>query len=411
MTRLFRLIASCLVAAMALSPAASAVKSDAPATDRQILVMVRHPPDHYRANGAYGGGYGDELARSAREHIARRIAKRYGLTLVEDWPMPIIGVDCFVMSVRDARSRSGATEQLARDAEVEWAEPMQLYSARGEAPSHRDPLYAAEPAAAQWHLADLHRLATGRGTSVAVIDSAIDARHPDLSGQVPVNVNFVAGKAFVAEQHGTAVAGIIAAKADNGLGIAGVAPGARLLGLRACWQAGQDGTVCDTLSLAKALYFAAGKRPNVINLSLAGPDTRLLRTLIVAAMARGSAVVAAFDRSRPDGGFPASVPGVIAVSDSFLAQPRRRVYSAPGKDVPTTGPGGRWILVNGSSFAAAHVSGLLALIRERKRSAALTLVARPRGGGIDACETLGRVAGGCDCACGPSRFASAKPGR
>ena len=76
-------------------------------------------------------------------------------------------------------------------------------------------------AAAQWHLAELHQLASGRGTRVAVIDSGIDASHPDLAGQVAVNRNFVSGQALAAERHGTAVAGIIAAKADNRMGIAG----------------------------------------------------------------------------------------------------------------------------------------------------------------------------------------------
>ena len=119
-------------------------------------------------------------------------------------------------------------------------------SARGRTASHNDPLYAAEPAAAQWHLADLHRIATGRGVKVAVIDSGIEVRHPDLAGQILMSRNFVAGRSAAAEQHGTGVAGIIAAKADNGIGIAGVAPGARLLGLRACWQT-PGATVCDTL--------------------------------------------------------------------------------------------------------------------------------------------------------------------
>ena len=411
MTRLLRLLAIFVAAAMALSPAASAPGNPQPAAERQILVMVRHPPDHYRANGAYGGGYGDELALSARKRLAGRIAKRYGLTLVEEWPMPIIGVDCFVMAVSDARSTSAAAEEVAHDPGVAWAEPMQLYSGRGRSASHNDPLYAAEPAAVEWHLADLHRLATGHGTSVAVIDSGIDARHPDLAGQVRVNVNFVSGRVLTAEQHGTAVAGIIAAKADNGVGIAGVAPAASLLALRACWQAGEGPTVCDTLSLAKALYFAAEKRPSVINLSLSGPNTPLLRALVAVAMRRGSTVVAAFDRDRPDGGFPASVPGVIAASDGFLAPLRRQVYIAPGKDVPTTEPGGRWFLVNGSSFAAAHVSGLIALMREREHSAAPKLIAKSRDGAIDACASLARVPSACDCSCGPYRLASAKARR
>ena len=406
LAQLFLLLVAAL-AASSFAPAATVEGASAPA-DREILVIVRHPLDHYRATGAYGGGYGDELARSARQHLARRIARQYGLTLVDDWAMPMIGVDCFVMVVPQGRSTKAAAEQVSHDADVDWAEAAQLYSTRGAA--HNDPLYAAEPAAGQWHLADLHRIADGRGTVVAVVDSGIDARHPDLAGQVAVNRNFVSGQPLVAEQHGTAVAGIIAAKADNRVGIAGVAPGARLLGLRACWQRGSSAT-CDTLSLAKALYFAVENHPDVINLSLSGPDARLLHEILNIAYARGIAVVAAFDPKLPGGGFPASLPGVIAVSDTPVAGTRNDVYAAPGRDIPTTQPGGRWFLVNGSSFAAAHVSGLLALMRERKRAAPLMLVAQRRGGEIDACATLLRVAGACDCACGSAHLLKAALGR
>ena len=390
-----------LAALILLGPAAA---SAAPADpEQQILVMVRHPPDHYRPNGAYGGGYGDDLARSARERHARRIARAHGLTLLDAWPMPMIGLDCFVMLVPAGRTTSTAAAEVSRDAGVEWAQPNATYETQGGSASHNDPLYPAQPVARQWRLAELHELATGRGVTVAVIDSGIEARHPDLAGQVTVNRNFIAGRAPAFEQHGTGVAGIIAARADNRLGIAGVAPGARLLGLRACWQtaaAPAVRTVCDSFSLVKALYFAAGQRADVINMSLSGPEDRLLGTLLKTVLARGSAVVTAFDPKRPRGGFPASVPGVIAVSDTVVAPSRGRVYTAPGRDVPTTQPGDRWFLVNGSSYAAAHVSGLLALLRQKRPAAGLTLVsARAGGGQIDACATLIRAVRGCDCAC------------
>jgi len=400
------------VAAVALvwCAPAFAKQSLASGPEREILVMVHHPPDHYRPNGAYGGGYGDDLSRSGRERLARGIARQYGLTFVDGWPMPMIGVDCFIMVVPAGRSTTAAAEQVSHDSKVAWAEPVQLYRAQGAVAAPNDPLYAAQPAARQWQLADLHLMATGRGIRVAVIDSGIQANHPDLSGQLLVNRNFVAGQSEVAEDHGTGVAGIIAAKPDNGLGIAGVAPGARLLGLRACWQevGSASPTVCDGLSLAKALYFAIEQKADVINLSLSGPDERLLRELLKAALARGSVVVSAFDRTKTDGGFPASFPGVVAVSDLSLAASRGQVYSAPGRDVPTTEPGGRWFLVNGSSYAAAHVSGLAALVRQRRPSGGLTLVSdRAEGGTIDACATLERVAR-CDCACASSRIASAR---
>ena len=404
MKRLSWLLLLCLAVVAALRPGAVGAASASP--EQQILVMVRHPPDHYRPNGAYGGGYGDELARSARERLARRIARAHGLTLVDEWPMPMIGLDCFVMAVPAGRTPVAAAAELARDARVEWAQPNTLYEAQGGTAAHNDPLFPAQPVARQWRLAELHELATGRGVKIAVIDSGIEASHRDLAGQLAVNRNFIAGRAPAFEQHGTGVAGIIGAKAGNRIGIAGVAPGARLLGLRACWQASGSPavrTVCDSFSLVKALYFAAEQKADVINMSLSGPDDRLLSTLMKAVMARGSAIVTAFDARRANGGFPASVPGVIAVSDAVVAPSRGRVYTAPGRDVPTTQPGDRWFLVNGSSYAAAHVSGLLALLRQKRPSAAPSLVsARAGGGPIDACATLVRAARGCDCGCARS---------
>jgi subtilisin family serine protease len=387
----------------------SAREPSAPTPEHEILVMVRHPPDHYRPSGAYDGGYGDVLMRSARQRLARKIARSHRLTFVDQWPMPMIGMDCFVMAVTDGRSTAAAAQQVSHDSDVAWAQPVAMYQARSSGRAPNDPLFAAEPAAAQWNLADLHRIATGRGVSVAVVDSGIEASHPDLAGQVAVNRNFVAGHPAAAEAHGTGVAGIIAAKAGNGVGIAGVAPDARLLGLRACWQNGPSAaqTICDSFSLAKALYFAIDRKANVINLSLSGPDDLLLKELVKTALARGSVVVAAFDRAKADGGFPASLPGVIAVSDGPVASARRQVYIAPGHDVPTTQPGGRWFLVNGSSYAAAHVSGLVALIRQR-RSAPVTLVAEGHGGAIDACATLLHAASGCECSCGPISAARAR---
>jgi subtilisin family serine protease len=403
------LFALCAATLVALRTPMAVAAAPASPPERQILVMVQHPPDHYRPNGAYGGGYGDSISRSERERLARRIAKAHGLTLVDAWPMPMIGLDCFVMAVPGGRTTTAAAAELSRDNDVQWAQPVGLYETQGGTISNNDPLYPAQPSARLWHLADLHQLATGKGIKVAVIDSGIEANHPDLAGQVAVNRNFISGRSPAFEVHGTGVAGIIAAKADNGIGIMGVAPASRILGLRACWQTtATDGrTICDSFSLVKALYFAIEQKADVINMSLSGPDDRLLRELVDRALERGSTVVAAFDPKRPDGGFPASVLGVTAVSDSPIAPARGHVYNAPGRGVPTTQPGDRWFLVNGSSYAAAHVSGLVALIRQRRRASGAALVTDGSGGRIDACASLVRAAGAaCDCACTAGRLAS-----
>jgi subtilisin family serine protease len=373
---------------------------------REVLVLLRAPPPHYRPGGAYGDAYDDTLGRSARHRIAARLARAHGLTLVTDWPMPLLGLDCYVMAAPAGRTAAEEAALLSREPGVAWSEPMHIYRGEGAAAPQvhapNDPLFRAQPAAVQWRLADLYQMSTGRNVLVAVVDSQVERGHPDLMGQVPVAESFVSGPPSEGEAHGTGVAGIIAARADNGVGIAGVAPGARLMALRACWQT-PPATLCDTLSLAKALHFAIDHRAQVINLSLGGPPDTLLGRLIDVALARGVAVVGAYDRGLPDGGFPASHPGVVAVSDGPVEGGSPDLYTAPGRDVPTTQPGGRWSLVNGSSFAAAHVSGLIALTRQggsgRDRRGLMLVAARSGGGAIDSCATLLRALGPCDCAC------------
>ena len=92
---------------------------------------------------------------------------------------------------------------------------------------------------------------------------------------------------------------------------------------------------------------------------------------------------------------------MIAVGDESLQSLPALVYGAPGRDIPTTQPGGKWYLVNGSSYSAAHVSGLVALLRERHRAAAPQSLAasRPHGGTIDACASLLGPFDRCDCSC------------
>ena len=375
-------------------------------TRQQVLVLLRLPPSHLRGGADYDDNYSDATARSARRRFAGRLARAHGLTLAKDWAMPLIGVDCYVMAVPASQSPQAMADALSHDRGVAWAEPMSVYHGQRAAPTPNDPLFLAQPAAHVWRLADLHQIATGKGVSVAVIDSMIDQNHPDLAGRIQSRENFVEGRSDAPERHGTGVAGVIAAVGNNGLGIAGIAPRAHLMALRACWQtlpaAGAPDTVCDTLGLAEALHFAVLHNAQVINLSLSGPPDPLLGKLIDVAVAHGATVVGAADPSLPDGGFPASHPGVVAVATDGLEAPRAGLYTAPGRDVPTTQPGGQWTLVNGSSFAAAHVSGLFALVRERApgaRSAAALVTARAGGGAIDTCATLLRASGPCDCAC------------
>jgi len=379
------------------------------ATDsRAILVMLRMPAAHFRPNARYGGNYDDRAAQEARRRVAAEIARDNGLELVEGWPMPLIGVDCYVMRIPEGRSIEDAIAQVSRHRMVAWSQPLQTYETLASPPPGGDPLFPTQPAASEWRLADLHGVATGRGVTIAVIDSKIEVGHPDLAGQFVSSRDFLSDRAGPAERHGTGIAGVIAAKPGNGVGIVGIAPGARLMALRACFERQREGAVsassCDSLNLAKALNYAIERGADVINMSLSGPQDPLLASLIQVGLDRRIAVVAAFDPKRPGGGFPASIPGVISVAEESLPSLPERVYRAPGRDVPTTQPGGRWYLVNGSSFAAAHITGLLALVREERGSApAAGRIVRSADGDVDACATLVAVSSECRCSCALDR--------
>nr|WP_229265179.1 S8 family serine peptidase [Duganella sp. 1224] len=414
--------------------------------DHQLLVMLRLPATHYRPDASYGGRYIEDNSRNARQRRAEALARQHGLTLVEGWAMPVLGIDCYVMRYPDTANAEQLIAQLARDPQVEWAQPVARFEGMAmsqtagaavaadlDAELAGDPLYRVQPAARYWHVAELHRYTSGRDVKVAVIDSGIDAFHPDLQGQLALNNNFVDAGPAPPENHGTAVAGIIAARVGGG-GILGIAPRAKVMGLRACWQQRDLVTRCNSFTLSKAINFAIQNGAQIINLSLSGPPDRLLDRLLDVALERGISVVGAIDPRATGAAFPASHRGVLAVAAQprfepaqtapiprltsapgaiALAQPgsAARVSGdsdgsagadppllAPGNDIPTSAPGGRWVFVSGSSYAAAHVSGMLALLDELRPGASPAQMraliqsgAALHAATIDACTAISRL--------------------
>src|SRR5258706_2394473 len=416
MTALPALLLALLVATVAPALAGPAAQSEevaaAPTSAAQeLLVMVRMPPAHFRPDVSYGEGYRAPSAHEARRRIAAAIAHTYNLQLKSDWPMPALGVECLVMLVPAEQSVASVVNAIDRDPRAAWAQAVQPF--HGMAYNH--PLLPLQPTARQWHLEELHSASTGRSIPIAELDSAVDRNHPDLAGQVAILEDFT-DRPYRVEAHGTAIAGILVARANNGIGIVGIAPRARLLALRACWQDERDATDCNSFTLAKALQSAINRGAQVVNLSVSGPTDRLLRELIDSALARGIVVVAAADPGADLGGFPASHRGVVSVAmdaDGGAPAITGALVAAPGHDVPATGAAGGWGFVTGSSFAAAEVSGLIALLLERNpdlrpEQIRLLLGGEQRGvrdagaptpKSIDACRVLSAVAGTCVCAC------------
>lgn len=383
--------------------------------ERQLLIMLRMPAPHYRPDVSYGGSYKNDITKTARRRLAEELAGKYGLKVIDHWPMPALNINCYVMQAGEHISLEQAIRQLNQDPQIEWAQPLNTFSAQSTTQPALSPadagLQGMQLIQKYWQLNDVHKLATGRNVLVAVVDSGIDTSHPDLQGQVPVRENFVDGNPYLPEAHGTGVAGIIAAHPDS-KGITGVAPGARLMALRACWQEKNGSTSCNSFTLGKAINYAILNHAQVINLSLSGPDDPLLHKLIDLANARGIKVTGAVDSKKSDGGFPASHPAVFAVSNQpESGMPDKKILIAPGIDIPTTALHSRWNFVSGASYSTAHISGMMALLSELQPAIKPVkirdgIIMRNRqdddvrlSGNIDFCASMKQLSGRCACVC------------
>lgn len=394
--------------------------------ERQIVITVRNTPIRTALNaGSTARGY-DAASRYQVSPAARRdvdgIAQRYGLRQLAAWPIELLGVHCIVFEVPGDRPVDAVLLQLAADPRVESAQPLRTFRtqavARPAAP-YDDPYLGLQENLAAMQVEEAHRWSRGRGVRVAVIDSGVDDSHPDLAHRVVLERDLTGlGATGRFETHGTAVAGVIAADAGNGQGIVGIAPEASVLALRACWQvvAAEEraaGSVCNTFTLAQALTLAISERADVINMSLSGPSDPLLGRLVQRALALGKVVVGAMPEDERDA-FPASLPGVIAVASAEAGKVSNDIelLYAPGRNVLTLRPAARYDFEDGSSMAAANVSGVVALLLAVKRNLTAAEIrgllqnaaphARPVRVAteriVNACEALAALAGGGDCA-------------
>ncbi|MER7334544.1 type VII secretion-associated serine protease mycosin [Micromonospora sp. NPDC000119] len=236
----------------------------------------------------------------------------------------------------------------------------------------------------QWQLDALRaeaawRSSTGRGVTVAVIDSGVDASHPDLAGQVLPGLDLVdpGGSADEPDPvgHGTTVAGLIAGRNDDKHGAVGLAPDARILPVRVL---DSENRYDDAMIVAKGVRWAVDNGARVINLSLGGSgDSAALAAAIDYAFARDVVVIACTGNVAASSGskvwYPAREPGVIAVAGldgdsenlwSGSITGRATALAAPATGLVGARPGGYW-RVQGTSFAAPLVAATAALVRAR----------------------------------------------
>lgn len=348
-----------------------------------------------------------------------RLSRTYGLKRVADWPLGSLSIRCLVFEVADPAQRAATIAALSRERYVESAQEVGAFFTSADAPGaqvarsdYNDPYRNMQHALKEMQIPESHRWATGRGVRVAVIDTGTDTRHPELRERITGIRNFVDrdGDVFNGDIHGTAVTGVIAAASNNGTGLVGVAPEADVLSLKACWHRSNapGDAICNSFTLAKALNFAIDQQVDVINLSLGGPTDPLLSRLVSKALEQNILVVGAATPKFPDG-FPVGVDGVIGVSNAGAPQPQSRLVNAPGNQVFSTSPENQYDFFTGSSFSAAQVSGIAALIRQRKPHLPAKIVkellaatSNPGQGFTNACRAVARVVESEGCGASPT---------
>ncbi|MCW2001434.1 subtilisin family serine protease [Xanthomonas arboricola] len=368
----------------AIAAAAEAEKADAdakvPDSSRDILLAVANPLTAPPARaGSSLIGYASSYY-GAGQHAAARmeaLKQRYQLREVSAWPITSLGLYCAVLHPPAGVSRDELIKALSDDDGVELVQPVQEFSVfstdasekTGALTSYNDPYVDLQRGFIATDAASAQAVTQGRGVTVAVVDTGVDTSHPDLKSRIREVHDLVDDTPVTTstDSHGTEVAGIIAAGSNNHQGIVGMAPRAMLSIYKACWYAPSAGSTgstarCNSFTLAKALAAINNSSARVVNLSLGGPADPLLRKMLTHLVDQGRIVVAAMPPNGRLDGFPNDVPGVLVVRSSSATAALPGVLSAPGKDILTTQPNGRYDFTSGSSMATAHVSGMAALL-------------------------------------------------
>jgi len=223
-----------------------------------------------------------EIDGALSEAQADEMARRHGLRRVQSQNFALIGSTIGLFRVTDRRSVDVVSREFATEASVRSVQPNFRYLLQDQKPAalgEGDPL---QYALAKMRLPEAHKLAHGSGVKVAVIDAAIDVRHPELAGSIVDSFDAL-GSTEGPHVHGTGIAGAIVAHAR----LMGSAPAAGIMAIRAFGTAA-NGAQSNSYVILKALDYAAGHGAQVINMSFAGPKDALIERGVDAVARRTS---------------------------------------------------------------------------------------------------------------------------
>lgn len=304
------------------------------------------------------------------QQIEDQIAARYNLEILQRVKVALIGRRIIRCRISNNRPVNAVLAAMQGDGQITASQPNYYY--RRQAALQGETSSSIQYALEKLEISAAHAVATGFGSLIAIVDTGIDQSHPDLLAAVAGSFDATDVKQQVNDPHGTAVAGIITAHGA----IEGVAPEAKLLDIRVFEpETGGAGSVASTVALLRGLQWSTNSHARVVNLSLAGPRDRLMGEAIAAVIAKDIVVVAAAGNAGAAAphAYPAAFDDVIAVTatdsgDTLYASANHGSYiavAAPGVDVIAPALFEAYQMNSGTSFAAAHVSGVIALMLEK----------------------------------------------
>ena len=302
------------------------------------------------------------------------IARRHRLTRTQSQNFPLTNSTYFRWKISDSRSVDDVVRELLDSGDVKSAQRNNIFRLQQDSSAFKTEGDPAQYGLAKLRLPQAHSLSVGADVTIAVIDSGIDTSHPELAGRIAGSFDAL-GSSEGPHLHGTSVASTIVAHGR----LMGAAPSSRLLAIRAfgTLDTGSKDSGADSNSFVviKSLDYAVANRAQIINMSFAGPKDRAIGRSLAAAASKGIVLVAAAGNagSRSSPLFPAADRNVIAVSatdkdDQLFSASNRGSYvaiSAPGVDILSAAPEGKYQILSGTSLSAAYVSGVAALMISR----------------------------------------------
>lgn len=309
-----------------------------------------------------------EIDGALSDADADELARRHGLERIASQSFRLLGSTIGLFRIVDNRPLDTVRRELAADGSVRSVQLNFRYFLQDQKKTAIEG-DAAQYAVAQLRLPQAHTVVRGMNVTIAVIDSGVDAKHPELANSVSDSFDALGSKEGP-HTHGTGIAGAIVAHAR----LMGSAPEARLIAIRAFGSAAK-GAESTSYVILRGLDYAVEHGAQIINMSFAGPKDPLIERGIAATAARGILMVAAAGNAGAKSPplYPAANPNVIAVSGTdaqqklFTASNRGKhiAIAAPGADIFLPAPDDKYQITSGTSFSAAYVSGVAALIMER----------------------------------------------